>query len=56
MCLKCIILVTNVQKSPSAGRISALSALNIRCWLGLPEVLRFGQIVVFQTDYEELEL
>jgi len=40
--LKCIVLVTNFQKSPSAGVRSL-------------EVARFGQIVFYQTDYDKFK-
>jgi len=42
-CLKCIVLVTNFQKSPSAG--------------GSPSpALPFVQIMVFQADYDKTDL
>jgi len=53
-CLKCTILVTNFQKSPSAEGSPPLAPLNLQYWW--PEVPWFGQIVVFQADYDEIEL
>jgi len=41
--LKCIILVKNFQKSPSAGGIPSLASLSLRFWW--PKVAWFGQIV-----------
>jgi len=46
MCLKCIILITNFQKSPSAGGSSPPAPLNLRFWRR--EVVWFGQIVLFK--------
>jgi len=48
---KCIILVTDLHKSPSAG---GSTLLNLQYWW--PEVRWVDQIVVFQADYDEIEL
>jgi len=53
-CLKCTILVTNIQKSPSSGGFPSQALRNLQCWW--PEVPWFGQIVVFEADYDEIEL
>jgi len=53
-CLKCSILVTNFQKLPSAGGFPPPAPLNLQYWW--PEVPWFGQIVVFEVDYDEIEL
>jgi len=47
-------LATNFQKSPSAEGSPLPAPLNLRFWW--PEVTWFGEIVVFQTDYDEVEL
>jgi len=52
MYLKCIILVTNFQKSPSDG--GSPPSTTLRFWWS--EVARFGQIVFFQTDYDKIKL
>jgi len=54
MCLKCIILVTKFQKSPSAVGSPLPAPLNPQFWWA--EVTQFDQIVVFQADYGEIEL
>jgi len=46
--------MTNFQKSPSDGEFPPSATLNL--WFCWPEVARFGQIVVFQTDYDEIKL
>jgi len=47
ICLKCIILVTNFQKLPSAGGSSPPAApLNLQHWW--PEITWFGKIVCFK--------
>jgi len=46
--------VTNFQKSFSAGGFPPPAPFNLRFWWS--EVARFGQIVVFQTDYDEIKL
>jgi len=46
ICLKCIILVTNFQNSPSAGGSPLPAPLNLHYWW--PEVMWFEQIVVFK--------
>jgi len=49
-----MILVTNFQKSPSAGGSPLLAPFNIRFqW---PKVAWFGQIVVYHTNYDKIEL
>jgi len=52
--LKNIILVTNLQKSSSAGSPPPPEPLNLRFWW--PEVTWCGQISFFQADYDEMEL
>jgi len=51
---KCIILVTKFKKSFSVGGFPPPALLNLRFWW--PEVAWFGQIVVFQSDYDENKL
>jgi len=46
--------VTNFQKSPNAGGFSPPAPLNLQYWW--PEVPWFGQLVVFEADYDEIEL
>jgi len=48
ICLKCIVLVIEFQKSPSAG-----GSPPSMYWF---EVAWFGQIVFFQIDYDKIEL
>jgi len=47
------ILVTNFQKSPSARSFPPSAPLNLQYWW--PEVPWFGQIVVFEAGYDEIE-
>jgi len=51
---KIIILVTNFQKSPSAGGSPPPAPINLRFWW--PEVTWFGKIVVCQANYNKSEL
>jgi len=53
-CLKCTILVTNFQKSPSAGGFPPQAPLNLQYWWS--EVPWFDQILVFEADYDKIEL
>jgi len=46
ICLKCIILVTNFQKSPSAGGWPTSAPLNLQYWC--PKVKWFDQIGFFK--------
>jgi len=43
--IKCIVLVTNFQKSPSAGGSSPQATFNLQYWW--PEVTWFGHIMEF---------
>jgi len=55
ICLKCIILVTNFQKSPSAGGSSPPAPLNLRFDMMWPEVTWCGQVLFFKADYNKIE-
>jgi len=46
--------VTNFQKSPSVGSFSPPAPLNLQYWW--LEVSWFGQIVIFEADYDKIEL
>jgi len=52
--LKCIILVTNFQKSPSAGGSSPSAPAKTSTLATWSFVI--GQIMVFQADYDKIEL
>jgi len=52
--MSCIILVTRFQKLPSAGALRPQRTINLQYWW--PKVPWFRQIVVFQADYDEIEL
>jgi len=47
-------LVTNFQKSPSVGGSLPPAFLYYQYWW--PEVTWFGQSVIFQADFDEIEL
>jgi len=46
--------MTNFQKSPSAGGFPLTAPLNLQYWW--LEVSWFSEIVVFEADYDEIEL
>jgi len=46
--------VTNLQKSPSAAGSPPPAPINLQYWWS--QVPWFGKIVVFQADYDEIEL
>jgi len=49
-----MLLVTNFQKSPSAGSSPLQASFNL-CFLW-PEVAWFGPIMDLQSDYDKFEL
>jgi len=56
MYLKCVILVTNLQKSPSVGGALRFNQAPFKLRFWWPKVVWFAQIVVFQSDYDEIDL